>query len=376
MTAVQSPDRDVLERWIARLGGLPRRSPPIARGDRLFYTERGSGERHPSLWMCHPSGTARLIDPARWNSPHPVWITDWSVSPDGRRITFRLNRNRAAVLLLDIATGRITGAPKPELRRPVIASCGSGLRTVLAADPEAVVRHLVPLDGMVAVARWRNGRSEVVVVDSDSGAVQAVPLPGVGTVSGMTGTAEGQRRLWIGYAEPTRPGSVLEVDLSSPRHPVVRDWYRPDRIGPLPRIRRLGLMCVSAAGAELEISVLRRANGTAGPVPTVLSFWGGVRSQPRLGFDPGTLTWVLAGGAHAVARARGESADLVAAAECLVNAGLAHPDQLAVIDGPLASAAGIALLAEILGLPLHRLWGLEKQRSVPAEGMVPTCLKH
>jgi prolyl oligopeptidase len=74
------------------------------------------------------------------------------------------------------------------------------------------------LDRPVLVANWtRHALSEITVHDLAFGeAAGRVPLPGLGTVGGISERPEGGHEAWFGYTDYTTPAVVLRFDA--------RDW--------------------------------------------------------------------------------------------------------------------------------------------------------
>ena len=76
-----------------------------------------------------------------------------------------------------------------------------------------------PADGLLVLARSRHAAAEVALHDRDGTPRAAVPLPGLGSLRGLTtadaATPEQQGRLWIGWTDLVTPQQVRRFDLGS-----------------------------------------------------------------------------------------------------------------------------------------------------------------
>ncbi|MBX9245916.1 S9 family peptidase, partial [Actinotalea ferrariae] len=246
-------------------------------------------------------------------------------------------------------------------------------RTLVAEDDEAVLRGVVVLDegdgsGEDArrptelVALWsRHAVSELTVHDPADGTRFPgrrghVPLPGPGTVAGLTRRPTGGREIWFGWTDTTTPTSIHRWDA---RSGAVSPWASPPGALPdLPDVRARQLTVTSADGTPVRVLVTARADllDAAGeplePLPTILYGYGGFQISLDPAYSATALAWVEAGGAYAVANLRGGGEegeawhragmrahkqnvfdDFHAAAEHLVAAGWTTSDRLAVWGG-------------------------------------------
>ena len=92
-------------------------------------------------------------------------------------------------------------------------------RDLIRENPEAVLHGYAILDGAelarpVLVASWaRHALSEITVHDLASGELlDRVPLPGLGTVGGLSERPEGGHEAWFGYTDYTTPPLMLRFD--------------------------------------------------------------------------------------------------------------------------------------------------------------------
>jgi dipeptidyl aminopeptidase/acylaminoacyl peptidase len=189
--------------------------------------------------------------------------TDHGVlSPDGR----------TAYLLTDAGRDRAA---------LVAAPSGGGEPVVLAeradAEPD---RFALSADGRRAVLLWNAaGRSELEVVELDTGAVRPLPPPPAEVVTSIRLSLDGGSAV-LAAEGPGHPSHVVLCDLATGAYRQVAG------AGPL----------AGAAGAEpvrlaardgLELTGwLYRAPGATGPAPFVVYLHGGPESQDRPTFKP------------------------------------------------------------------------------------------
>ena len=258
-------------------------------------------------------------------------------------------------------------------------------RTLVDEDPEAVLGGVVLLDAgdppedatrrspgtpvlaapvpaTELVALWkRHAVSEMTVHEPVhgrplDGSRGRVPLPGVGTVTGLSRPPSGGRELWFGWTDPLTPGSVQRYDA---RSGAVDHWASPPGAPvDIPPLHVQQLSYVSTDGTVVRLQLLTRADRVdpAGrpsePSPAILYGYGGFQISLEPSWSATAAAWVEAGGVYAVANLRGGGEegeswhrsgmrqhkqqvfdDFHAAAEHLVAQGWTTPDQLAVWGG-------------------------------------------
>jgi prolyl oligopeptidase len=202
-----------------------------------------------------------------------------------------------------------------------------------------------------AVARLDLHRS------ADGAPVGAVPLPGTGSLTGLT-TADrdtpGQHgRLWIGWTDLVTPPQVHRYTLAG--HRIELEAAAPGEVR-VPAVRTEQREFFSADGTTVRMFVISPAGGgddaPAGPRPALLTGYGGFSVTREPAYTATALAWVAAGGVYALASLRGGAEegeawheagmrehkqnvfdDLHAAADALVTAGDTTRDRLAILGG-------------------------------------------
>jgi prolyl oligopeptidase len=233
---------------------------------------------------------------------------------------------------------------------------------LLPEDPEAVFDGYAILDGdqltsPLLLAAWtRHAVGEVTVHDLVTGRqAGSVPLPGVGSLGGLTEHPEGGHEAWIGYTDAVTPSSVLHFDA---RTGELTTWATAPGSVDVPAVHSRQLAYRSLDGSTVHLQLVAPAGAVddAGrpdhPRPTVLYGYGGFGASMTPGYSAGVLAWAEAGGVYAVAGLRGGGEegedwhragmldrkqnvvdDFFAAAQPLVDEGWTTPSQLAVSGG-------------------------------------------
>jgi prolyl oligopeptidase len=221
----------------------------------------------------------------------------------------------------------------------------------VVAESDAVLDGFVLTEDAVVVARTLHAVGGVQVHDRSSGVRRAsVPLPGPGSVLGMTARPEGGDEVWIGYSDFTTPPMVFRHQVSSGR---LESWMDAPGTVDLPEIVATQRSYRSKDGTEVRMFVLHRSGlEPDGGRPTILYGYGGFNIALTPSYSATIAAWVEQGGVYAIAGLRGGSEegeawhragmrehkqnvfdDFAAAAEHLVRAGYTRPDRLAISGG-------------------------------------------
>jgi prolyl oligopeptidase len=267
--------------------------------------------------------------------------TSLHVGRDGRGYVFTdLDAPRGRLALLD---------PEGEL--------GSEAWTDLVPeDDEAVLEGFAVLDGSeldepVLLTAWtRHAISEVAVHALLAGERRGtVPLPGLGSLAGMSERPEGGHEAWLGYTDNTTPSSVYRYDATTGRTEI---WASAPGTVDVPEIHTRQLEYDSADGTTVRMLVMSPAKGPDEARPAILYGYGGFGVPLTPAYSANVLSWVEAGGVYAVANLRGGSEegedwhragmrdkkqnvfdDFHAAAERLVAEGWTTKEQLGIHGG-------------------------------------------
>jgi len=223
-------------------------------------------------------------------------------------------------------------------------------------DDEAVLEGYAILDGPeltrpVLLCAWtRHAMGEVSVHDLASGRrTGSVPLPGLGSVSGLSERPEGGHEAWLGYTDHVTPSSVYRYDATTGETSL---WATAPGTVEVPEVHARQVEYTSADGTVVRMVLVAPTKEPDHPRPTVLYGYGGFGVPLTPGYSAALLAWVEAGGVYAVANLRGGSEegedwhragmrdrkqnvfdDFHAAAERLIADGWTTPGQLSVSGG-------------------------------------------
>jgi prolyl oligopeptidase len=257
----------------------------------------------------------------------------------------------------------------------------AGWRDLIGERPDAVLAGYAILDGAelrkpVLLAGWtRHAISEITVHDLATGEqTGTVPLPGLGSVGGISERPEGGHEAWFSYTDNTTPVIIEHYDGLSGQ---VREWARAPGSVDVPPVRAEQVTYESKDGTAVRMLIISGGDpdgaGSAGPGPArvarpaILYGYGGFGVSLTPAYTASILAWVEAGGVYAIASLRGGGEegeawhragmregkqhvfdDFYAAAERLIADGWTTPRQLAISGG---SNGGLLVGAAITQRP-------------------------
>ena len=314
----------------------------------LVVTANVGTARRDSLWVGPVEGPLEPVLVQDDDVQATAWVAD-----DG---------------LLHLVT--TDGAPRGRLAVTDPARPGrEHWRELVAEDPGSVleaVRRLETPDGpLLVLARARHAVAELALHDVDGTPRGTVPLPGPGSLTGLTtadpGTPEQAGRLWIGWTDLVTPPQVHRYEAGQ----TVLERSAPGAVT-VPDVRTEQREFTSADGTTVRMFVITPPTGQ-GPRPALVTGYGGFAITREPAYTASALAWVAAGGTYALVSLRGGGEegeewhlagnrankqnvfdDLHAAAEALVAAGDTAPDRLAILGG---SNGGLLVGAALVQRP-------------------------
>jgi len=199
----------------------------------------------------------------------------------------------------------------------------------------------------IVVAYLADGRTIAELVDLEGRARGEVPLPGMGSAAGFSGTA-GDPETFFAFSSFTTPGTVYRYNVES----GAVELFAQPRMAFDPRDYAIEqVFYTSKDGTHVPMFVVRRKDVAASgkPAPTLLYGYGGFSVSQTAAFSPTRLAWLEQGGVLAIASLRGGGEfgrawhdagrlsnkqnvfdDFIAAAEFLKLMGYTGKDQLAI----------------------------------------------
>jgi prolyl oligopeptidase len=330
----------------------------------------GEGRDKTTYYSASVSRDGRwlMISAARGTEPrNDLWIANLTASglaaPSLRPVQEGLDARTGARVGRDGRLYVFTDLDAPRGRLAVTDPADPGVETwrdLVPADPEAVLEGYAILDGPGAggeaalLALWtRHAISEISVHDLASGArTGSVPLPGPGTVGGISERPEGGHEAWFAYTDNTTPATIMHFDTSGGPPAQAQVWARAPGSVQAPAVHAQQVAYTSADGTVVRMLVISAPAAPDGPRPAVLYGYGGFGISLTPAYSPTILAWVEAGGVYAIAGLRGGSEegeewhragmldrrqnvfdDFHAAAEKLIADGWTTPAQLGIYGG-------------------------------------------
>jgi prolyl oligopeptidase len=330
-----------------------------------------------------PDGRWLTITATKGTAPGTdLYLADLSAGPPGRPELLAVQEGGPDRTRLHIAPGTTTRdelwlRTDRDAGRGRVAACRPGAlgtgawRDLIAERPDAVLTDFAVLTGPelarpLGLASWtRHAAAEITVHDlADGRQTGTVPLPGTGTVSGISVRPDGGPDAWFAYMDYVTPPRVLHYDG---RTGQARPWARRGVTPADSGVSVCQQAFQSRDGTTVRMFVISAAGRPDRPRPAILGGYGGFGASMTPKFSPHILAWAKAGGVWAVACLRGgreeggewhraaqgefkQNAfdDFDAAADHLTAAGWTSRDQLGVIGG---SAGGLLVGAAITQHP-------------------------
>jgi prolyl oligopeptidase len=340
----------------------------------------GAGLEKTNYYSVSVSRDGRwlIIGAAAGTAPrNDLWIADLAAAPETAPVLRPIQEGADAQTGAWAGRdGRLylftdAGAPRGRLAVTDPADPGPATwRDLLPQDGAAVLTGFAVLDGAeldrpVLLASWtRHAVSELSLHDLVTGErLGAVPLPGLGTIGGLSERPDGGHEAWFGYTDHATPGTVLRYDARTGTTDI---WARPPGSVEVGEVSARQVGYRSADGTEVRMLIIS-GDAASGPRPAILYGYGGFQIGMTPAYAPSALAWAEAGGVYAIAGLRGGSEegeewhragmrenkqnvfdDFHAAAQALIAGGWTTREQLAISGG---SNGGLLVGAAITQRP-------------------------
>jgi prolyl oligopeptidase len=255
---------------------------------------------------------------------------------------------------LGVVNGRLyihtdKGAPNRKVVSvPVESSEVEDWATVIP-ESELPVESASLVAGRLAILALQDVASVVRLHGLDGRLEREVPMPGLGSASGLVGRFD-RPELLYSYTSPLQPSTVLQYD---PRTHESRPFEAPKLTFDPARFETKRQFFRSKDGTRVPLFVThRRGLSKGGENPTMLYAYGGFAASITPYFSPAVIAWMERGGVYAVANIRGGGEygeawhqagtferkqnvfdDFIAAAEHLIRERYTSPGRLAINGG-------------------------------------------
>lgn len=195
---------------------------------------------------------------------------------------------------LDAPRGRIVAThlsdPSPERFKELVPQGEGVIADAMLADKQLVVRTEVA------------AKSRVDIFDTDGKQLKTLDLPGIGSVSGMSGHAD-SKNLFFRFASFLAPSTVYHYDLGSGNHSV---FFQPKIDFDTAKYVTEQVFYTSKDGTKVPMFITHRLGlKLDGKHPTILYGYGGFNITITPRFNPVYAVWLQLGGVYAVANLRG-----------------------------------------------------------------------
>lgn len=366
----------------------------------------------------HRLGTPQSADALVYERPdHPGWFLQGVVTDDGRYLLVYIaegadSKNRLFVADLgDPKSPDVTAPLRPIVdtddgEYTVVGNVGSTLyvrtdlgaprRKVVAIDLDAPARdrwrtiiregtHAIDFVAMTSsrliVNRLADVKSELSMHALDGAPLGAVPLPGIGTVAGIS-ASRATSSFYYAFTSPLHPTTIYRYDAA--RKASVP--FEPPALSFDPtRFETTQTFAVSKDGTRVPIFVThRRGMPLDGNNPTLLYAYGGFAVSQVPYFSASTIAWMEKGGVFASASLRGGGEygegwhmagmkekkqnvfdDFIAAAQHLIATRYTSPARLAIqggSNGGLLVGAAMTQRPELFAVALPAVGVLDMLR--------------
>lgn len=222
------------------------------------------------------------------------------------------------------------------------------MRTVVPESQYAIESSLMA-GGRIVLQYLENVKSIVRLFRPDGLPLGAIPLPGVGTVSGMSGRNDSPH-MYYAFTTPLLPSTAYAYDVATRESHALEATHLT--FDPSAYETRQ-LFATSRDGTRIPLFItMRKGTRQDGTHPTMLYAYGGFDISLTPGFAPLIAAWVERGGIYVTANLRGGAeygeawhragmrekkqnvfADFIAAADYLVRERYTTPARLAMRGG-------------------------------------------
>ncbi|MBA3577144.1 MAG: S9 family peptidase [Sphingomonas sp.] len=212
------------------------------------------------------------------------------------------------------------------------------------AEDKATLQSGDLVGGKLIASYLKDARSEVRVHALTGALERTIPLPGIGTATGLDGEYD-DPETFFAFTSFNRPTTIYRYDT---RAGEVTSWEEPRLLFSPDDYKVEQVFYTSKDGTRVPMFIIRKA-GTSGPAPALLYGYGGFDIAVTPSYSPTRLAWLEKGGVYAVANLRGGGEygkewhdagrlankqnvfdDFIAAGEYLKANGIATPNGLAI----------------------------------------------
>jgi prolyl oligopeptidase len=255
---------------------------------------------------------------------------------------------------LGVARGRLylqvdKGAPKRKIVSAPIANPAPRSWTTVIPEGTMPIEGSSLVAGRLGTLSLQDVASVVRLYSLDGKLEREVPMPGLGTASGLIGRFERPELFYV-FTSPLSPATVFVYDAVAN---TSRPFNAPPRTFEADKYLTERVFYQSKDGTRVPMFITRKRDmAKDGTNPTMLYAYGGFAASITPGFQPDVIAWIEQGGVYAVANIRGGGEygedwhragqferkqnvfdDFIAAGEYLVREKYTSPEKLAINGG-------------------------------------------
>jgi len=255
---------------------------------------------------------------------------------------------------LGVANGRLylqvdKNAPKRKIVSTPVTKPDAASWTTVIAEGDTPIESASLVAGRLGVLSLQDVASVVRLYSLDGKLERDVPMPGLGSASGLVGRFD-RAELFYVFTSPLYPATSFLYDAKA----NTSQPFNPPKLTFDPaRYETERVFYNSKDGTRVPMFITHRRNvAKDGSNPTMLYAYGGFSISETPGFRPDVIAWIEQGGVYAVANIRGGGEygeewhragqfqrkqnvfdDFIGAAEYLIREKYTSPSKLAINGG-------------------------------------------
>ncbi|MEP6940463.1 MAG: prolyl oligopeptidase family serine peptidase [Rudaea sp.] len=321
------------------------------------YRQKGALEPSSKVDAPGPANLSHMRSKKQKHSqvltPVETLIADWSASFE------YLGNSKSKLLFRTDADAPRHRVVQIDIDHPEKAAW----KTVVDEDKDTL-QGATFVNHMIVANYLKDAHSDLRVFDEKGAKVTTITLPGIGSVSGLSGRTRDSQTFYT-FSSYVTPPSVYRYDLGL-QHGAA--WRAPKTAFDGSAFETRQVFATSRDGTRFPIFITARKGAALdGTNPTILYGYGGFNIPLQPTFSPAVAAWLERGGVFAVATLRGGGEygrdwheagtrthkqnvfdDFIAAAEYLIREKVTSPAKLAIRGG---SNGGLLVAAAELQRP-------------------------